>query len=77
MTTDHLGDLANSCATCKEKYHSTFAGTHCDTCHEYIYEQEDFTCQLCGNKIEDINSARVVLPFGETCGECVREIEAK
>ena len=34
-------------------------------------------CQLCGNGITDLQNARVVLPWGETCADCVLEIEGK
>jgi hypothetical protein len=34
-------------------------------------------CQLCGNGITDLQNARVVLPWGETCSVCVDEINQK
>ena len=104
MTTLHLGDCANGCATCSEKYHSNFAGQTCDTCNTFIEpdlpccgacgqffpeneaEKDGFhsakyceayeppTCQLCGEGIEDINKAGIVLPWGETCEKCLKEI---
>lgn len=74
MTTIHLGDCANSCATCSENYHSNFVGTNCDTCHEFILKDEVATCQLCGGEIKDINTAGVVLPWGDTCQTCLTEI---
>lgn len=44
MTTLHLGDCLNGCATCAEKYHSNFAGQTCDTCNTFI--DDDLPC--CG-----------------------------
>jgi hypothetical protein len=32
-------------------------------------------CQLCGGKILDIEAGAVVLPWGDTCGECMKEIQ--
>jgi hypothetical protein len=32
-------------------------------------------CQLCGGTIEDITAGAVVLPWGDTCGECMKEIQ--
>jgi hypothetical protein len=32
-------------------------------------------CQLCGELITDTQNARVVLPWGETCAACMKEIE--
>ena len=32
-------------------------------------------CQLCANEITDLQNARLVLPWGETCADCVAEIE--
>jgi hypothetical protein len=32
------------------------------------------TCQLCGEEIKDINTAGIVLPFGDTCQTCLIEI---
>ena len=34
-------------------------------------------CQLCGNGITDLQNARLVFPWGETCADCVTEIESK
>lgn len=31
-------------------------------------------CQLCGNEITDLQNAREVLPWGETCSDCMDEI---
>lgn len=31
-------------------------------------------CQLCANEITDLQNARVVLPWGETCSDCMDEI---
>ena len=44
MTTLHLGDCLNGCATCAENYHSDFAGQTCDTCNTFI--DDDLPC--CG-----------------------------
>ena len=32
-------------------------------------------CQLCGNTIEDINTALIVLPWGLTCAVCLKDME--
>lgn len=32
-------------------------------------------CQLCGNIIEDITKGAIVLPWGETCGDCLDDIK--
>jgi hypothetical protein len=32
-------------------------------------------CQLCGEKILDIEAGAIVLPWGDTCGECMKEIQ--
>jgi hypothetical protein len=32
-------------------------------------------CQLCGEKITDSKTARVVLPWGETCSNCLEDIK--
>ena len=32
-------------------------------------------CQLCGERIADIFTAKTVLPFGDCCAPCVAEIE--
>ena len=45
MTTVHLGDCLNGCATCANNYHEQFAGETCDTCN---IEQEAFACGACG-----------------------------
>lgn len=47
MTTLHLGDCLNGCATCAENYHSNFAGQTCDTCNNYC-EEARFSCGSCG-----------------------------
>ena len=52
MTTLHLGDCANGCATCSEKYHSNFAGQTCDTCDNYC-EEARFSCGICGEIFEN------------------------
>jgi hypothetical protein len=36
---------------------------------------EKMICQLCGGTIEDITAGAVVLPWGDTCGECMKEIQ--
>jgi hypothetical protein len=33
-----------------------------------------YSCQLCGEDLGDIWEAKVILPFGDCCGECVAEI---
>ena len=32
-------------------------------------------CQLCGEKIKDISKGAVVLPWGETCENCLEVIK--
>ena len=32
-------------------------------------------CNLCGETIKDVSEARLVLPWGETCGECIKTID--
>lgn len=32
-------------------------------------------CNLCGETIKDVSEARLVLPWGETCGECIETID--
>jgi hypothetical protein len=32
-------------------------------------------CQLCGNQIKDSKTAGVVLPWGETCSDCLEDIK--
>jgi len=34
-------------------------------------------CQLCAEPITDTKNARVVLPWGETCADCMKEIGGK
>jgi len=34
-----------------------------------------FTCELCGEEGKDISTSEVVLPWGETCQECVKAIK--
>ena len=34
-------------------------------------------CQLCGNIIKDIAKGAIVLPWGETCGDCMDNIRGK
>lgn len=36
---------------------------------------EDLPCQLCGEQITDKEGARVVLPWGDTCAPCVKQIK--
>ena len=38
-------------------------------------ETEERLCQLCGEQIKDISKGAVVLPWGETCEECLKEIK--
>jgi hypothetical protein len=35
---------------------------------------DKMNCQLCGEIITDKKAARTVLPWGETCGDCVKKI---
>jgi hypothetical protein len=39
-------------------------------------KDEPLICQLCGKEIKDIQAGAVVLPWGDTCGECLKEIKA-
>lgn len=32
-------------------------------------------CQLCGEKITNTQTAKIVLPWGETCSNCLEDIE--
>lgn len=32
-------------------------------------------CQLCGEKITDITKGAIMLPWGETCGNCLDDIK--
>jgi len=56
-------------------------GTACGACGEWIIEgnnhncSEDLSCQLCGEQITDRQGARVILPWGDTCAPCVKQIE--
>ena len=77
MTTLHLGDCLNGCETCCENYHSEVIGATCPTCGDYIEENVEttFTCQLCGEDGKDIFTGAVVLPWGDTCQECLNLIK--
>jgi len=79
MTTIHLGDCLNGCATCADNHHSNLSDSACGTCGLFIEATQTAICNLCGNEITDIFTAGVVLPWGDTCAECLKEIygEAK
>jgi hypothetical protein len=32
-------------------------------------------CQLCGEQIKDITQGAMVFPWGETCGNCIKNIK--
>lgn len=32
------------------------------------------SCELCGNEIKKLEDARDVLPWGATCGDCIKEM---
>jgi hypothetical protein len=32
-------------------------------------------CQLCGNEIKDLEAGGIVLPWGDTCGDCINKIK--
>ena len=96
MTTIHLGDCLNGCATCADNYHSNFDQEVCGACGQFFPSNEadnegfhsaescevgweemnakTFTCQLCGQDGKDISTGEVVLPWGETCQECLNLI---
>ena len=76
MTTIHLGDCLNGCDTCSKNHHSEVVNSVCPTCGDYIEGKLDNTaeCNLCGHHIEDINTAGFVLPWGDTCSDCLTAI---
>lgn len=77
MTTLHLGDCLNGCATCADKSHSELSGEACGTCGLFIESNEKVACNLCGAEIEDLFTAGEVLPWGITCESCLKEIYGK
>lgn len=77
MTTLHLGDCLNGCATCAENSHADLSGEACGTCGLFIESNETTTCNLCGAEIQDLFTAGVVLPWGTTCRTCLDEIYGK
>lgn len=54
MTTIHLGDCANGCATCAYNYHTGFVGKKCDTCQMSIEEEAVIVtaCEECFHEDE-------------------------
>lgn len=77
MTTIHLGDCLNGCEICCSNHHAEVVNTTCPTCGDYVEQKIEttFTCQLCGEGNKDIFTGALVLPWGETCAECLAQIK--
>ena len=70
---DHRNDIEELCGACG----LYFENVQADKEGFHLAEFCDLApiCQLCGEKILDIKAGAIVLPWGDTCGECMKEIQ--
>lgn len=89
--TDIWGDYFEqvSCGACGEFYTAGEDNqqAHWDECDENPSNMDDSAkpenhfsnpvrpCQLCGKNIDNIEAGGIVLPWGETCGDCIDKIK--
>lgn len=87
--TDIWGDYFEqvSCGACGEFYTEGNEEAHFENCDENPANMDESArpenhfhnpvrpCQLCGKNIDNIEAGGVVLPWGETCGDCINKIK--
>jgi hypothetical protein len=68
-----------SCGACGQLYNKNEQQNHWDNCDENPKNFEPnpvgVDCQLCGKEIKELDKGRIILPWGNTCGDCVADIE--
>jgi hypothetical protein len=80
-----------SCGACGEFYTEGNEEAHQENCDENPANMDEsakpenhfhnpkeieiLICQLCGDEIKDLNAGGVVLPWGNTCGNCIAKIK--
>lgn len=67
-------DLCGACGQFYEIADQGADGYHSPDLCDAVEEINQINCNLCGSDIKDLATARIVEPFGETCGNCISQI---
>jgi hypothetical protein len=71
MSESQPSKLCSACGQYMPKEDQDLNGYHKPS----ICDANEEGCQLCGNTIDDISTALIVLPWGLTCAICLKDME--